>query len=115
MTTIDRDQLAQDTAEYIANTLMPKTAEFHDNPGVTIQYVDDKRPPATVEDIKAELLGGQFWISWLDNRVVTAMRTLHGEPTGGAEVMASIAEGDKRECHDSDCGLVDNQVVHVDH
>lgn len=84
MTDIDRDQLAQDTAEHIVNTLMPKTAELHAAPNAEVFYTDDRRPPSTVDGVKAHLLDGGCWISWMDDRVVAAMRALHGEPTGDA-------------------------------
>ena len=84
MTEIDRDQLAQDTAEYIASVLAPQAAEIHAYPGVTVHYANDQRPPTEVEDIKAALLDGRVWISWVCDRVTQAMRQLHGEPTGDA-------------------------------
>ncbi|MEH0423152.1 hypothetical protein [Streptomyces sp. B21-083] len=80
MTDLDRDQLAQDTAEYIVNKLIPDTARFHGLPEVTIHYADDRRPPTTVEGVKAHLLSGGCWFSWMDDRVIAAMNTLHGEP-----------------------------------
>jgi hypothetical protein len=89
VTTIDRDQLAQDTAEYIATVLMPKTAETHASPYVTVHYPDGKRPQTEVADIKAHLLSGRCWISWMDDRVVVAMRALHGEPTGDAAMFTA--------------------------
>lgn len=75
----DRDQLAQETAEYIAHTLIPRHDERHANSAVTtVSYVDDKRPPRDVPTIKAALLEGTYWLSWCDDRVLTAMRELHG-------------------------------------
>lgn len=85
----DRDQLAQHTAEYIATVLMPKADAFHSGPGVTVHYADGQRPPTGVDEIKATLLDGRVWISWLDSRVTAAMRALHGEPTGDTEWLAA--------------------------
>lgn len=75
---IDRDRLAQETAEYIATKLIPKAEQLHTMPGVTIHYPDDQRPPTTIDEIKATLLDGRYWISWLDDRVTTAMAAIHG-------------------------------------
>lgn len=81
---LDRDQLAQDTAEYIANVLTPQAQKTHALPGVTVHYINDQRPPTDVPGIKAALLDGRVWISWICDRVTQAMRQLHGEPTGDA-------------------------------
>jgi hypothetical protein len=78
-TTDTREQLAQQTAEYIANVLMPTYAELAKD--VEIVYVNGKKPPTSVEEIKAMLLDGRLFISWMDDRVIAAMRTLHGNPT----------------------------------
>lgn len=78
---VDRDQLAQKTAEYIAGVLIPESDRIHALPGVTVFYTDDKRPPREVADIKAALLGGAFWTSWIgEKRVTAAFLALHGEP-----------------------------------
>jgi hypothetical protein len=85
-TDTDRDRIAQETAEYIANVLIPEADRIHALPDVSVFYADDKRPPRTVPDIKAALLEGVFWISWIGNeRVTAAMRALHGQPVGDAE------------------------------
>lgn len=78
MTAIDRDQLAQETAEHIAEVLMPRSAQIHAQPGVEVRYVNDKRPPTDVDDIRAALLDGRIWLSWMDDKVNAAMRALHG-------------------------------------
>lgn len=79
-TTKDREVLAQETAEYIANVLMPAHAEA--TSGLEVVYINGNRPPTAVEDIKQTLLDGRVFISWIDDRVNAAMRALHGEPTG---------------------------------
>lgn len=71
---VDRDNLAQATAEYIARELNPAAG----NAGYTF-YADDRRPPTDVEAIKAELLGGHLWISWMDDAVCAAMKAIHGQ------------------------------------
>jgi hypothetical protein len=81
----DREQLAQETAEYIANVLTPKAEAAHALPGMEVFYTDGRRPPTCVAEIKATLLAGRFWISWTDDRVTAAMRALHGEPFGHSE------------------------------
>lgn len=68
----ERDQLAQDTAEYIANTLNPRARELHVRPAY------GKPAPTDIPTIKAALLEGTYWLSWADDRVLTAMRALHG-------------------------------------
>jgi len=73
----DRDQLAQETAEYIAGTLIPESDRVHAFDNVTVSYPDDRRPPQDVPGIKAELLAGRFWISWMNDRVLSALRTIH--------------------------------------
>lgn len=73
-----RDQLAQETAEYIANVLIPQSDAVHALPGVTVNYPGGNRPPRDVPSIKAALLAGECWISWMNDRVLTAMRELHG-------------------------------------
>lgn len=84
MTEAERDQLAQETAEYIANVLIPATRKLNKLPGAFIHFLSDTRPPTDVAEIKAALLDGRIWISWLDgDRVEAAMHRLHGEPTPG--------------------------------
>jgi hypothetical protein len=78
--TVDRDQVAQKAAEYIANVLTPQNEKTISLPGVSVHYLDGKRPPTDVADIKAALLDGRLWISWTCDRVTAAMRALHGEP-----------------------------------
>lgn len=73
----DRDQLAQETAEYIANVLIPQSDAVHALPGVTVNYPGGERPPRDVPSIKALLLEGTYWISWMDDRVLIALRTIH--------------------------------------
>jgi hypothetical protein len=85
MSTTTHEQLAQETAEYIAHTLVPRSVRLASYSEITIHYPkdengNDRRPPTDVEEIKATLLDGRFWISWMDDRVTAAMRTLHGEP-----------------------------------
>ncbi|WP_225447373.1 hypothetical protein [Streptacidiphilus sp. PB12-B1b] len=88
-TDVDRDRIAQEAAEYIANVLIPESDKTQALPGVSVYYTDDKRPPRTVADIKATLLEGRFWISWIgDERVAAAMRAIHGQPVGDAEWLA---------------------------
>jgi len=85
-TDTDRDRIAEETAQYIANVLIPESDRLQALPGVSVYYADDKRPPRTVADIKAALLDGVFWISWIGNeRVAAAMRAIHGQPVGHAE------------------------------
>lgn len=72
-----RDRLAQETAEYIAAVLTTRqTPEKHPE-----GYEEPEEPhaPTSVEEIKATLLNGRLWVSWLDDRVIEAMRELHGE------------------------------------
>ncbi len=84
-TIIERDRLAQETAEYIAATRTPPVPEtptvgnsvIVGRHGSTVAL--DRRPPTAVAEIKATLLGGHVWISWMDDRVVAAMRALHDE------------------------------------
>lgn len=83
---IDHHQLARETAEYIARELTPRIT--HAGEGLTVVYADDRRPPADVDEITANLLDGVLWVSWMDDRVLNAMRALHGEPTGDAEIFA---------------------------
>lgn len=82
---INRNQVAQEAAEYIASKLNPAREKFEEMPGATIHYADDKRPPTSVEEIKQSLLDGNIWISWMDDRVTAAMREIHGDPTGMAQ------------------------------
>lgn len=79
---MNREELAQETAEYIANVLTPEQARVAELPGVAVHHLDDRRPPTDVLDIKYALLGGSIWISWMDDRVIDAMHALHGKPTG---------------------------------
>jgi len=73
----DRDQLAQETAEYIAGTLIPESDRVHAFDNVTVSYPGGHTPPRDVPSIKAELLAGRFWISWMNDRVLSALRTIH--------------------------------------
>lgn len=82
------DQLATNTARYIASDLKTAQTKTLTLPGVSVFYANDRRPPATVEGIKLALLDGRIWISWMDDRVTAAMRELHGEPTGDAADLA---------------------------
>ena len=83
LTAVERDLLAQVTAEYIATNLTAPSGH------VQVFYVGDRRPPRTIPEIKEQLLGGHVWISWMCDQVTEAMRALHGEPTGDAELFAS--------------------------
>jgi len=84
--TADTDRIAEETAQYIATVLIPEADRLQALPGVSVYYADEKRPPRTVADIKAALLDGVFWISWIGNeRVTAAMRAIHGQPVGDAE------------------------------
>jgi len=78
LTADQRDQLAQETAEYIAAMPNPQEGE-----GFIVVGQDDR--PRTISDIKAVLLAGHVWISWMDDKVIATMRALHGEPTGYTE------------------------------
>lgn len=73
MDATERDQLAQETAEYIAEHLSTPHGAVGD---------DDR--PTDVEGIKEVLLAGDLWISWLDNRVDAAMIAMH-QPASGSE------------------------------
>ena len=85
-TDADRNRIAEETAQYIATVLIPEHDRLQALPGVSVYYADEKRPPRTVADIKAALLDGVFWISWIGNeRVTAAMRAIHGQPVGDAE------------------------------
>jgi hypothetical protein len=63
----DLDTIAQELAEHIASQ-PPWTYE--------ISYLDDKRPPAGVAAIKAELLLGAYWLSWLDDTVEAGLNRM---------------------------------------
>ena len=76
-----RDQIAQTTAEHIA-------ANPGIEPGVIVHYPSPERPPTDIPAIKAALLDGRIWMSWLDDHVTAAMRRLHGDPTGDATHLA---------------------------
>ena len=73
-----KDELAQQTAEYIADVLIPAHADRAAI--IDVRYVDGNRPPHDVDEIKAALLAGRIWISWIDDRVSAAMRELHATP-----------------------------------
>jgi hypothetical protein len=75
----ERDQLAQETAEYIANTLIPSLG-LDDAGGVTLV---GPTAPRDVEEIKATLLRGHYWLSWLDDRVAGALAQLNVERDEG--------------------------------
>jgi hypothetical protein len=68
----ERDQLAQETAEHIAEHLSHRAG------GVTYHYDAAGPPPRDLAAIKAALLDGRVWLSWLDDRVFATMRELHG-------------------------------------
>lgn len=63
----DADRLAQETAEYIVS------AGLGSSPGAI-----GGPAPTGIPEIKATLLSGRCWFSWMDDRVVAAMRALHG-------------------------------------
>lgn len=70
-----RDALAQATAEHIATHLID-----HVIGGMVDRIqVDGKPMPTTVPEIKATLLAGEMWLSWMSDSTVAAMRALHGE------------------------------------
>lgn len=73
---IRKDLIAERAAVHIAHEL----PHLQPGGGVEIVYRDDRRPPTAVEDIKRELLDGCLWVSWMDDRVFTAMRRIHSEP-----------------------------------
>lgn len=72
-----RDQLAQETAQYIADALIPESDRVHAFDNVTVSYPGGRRPPCDVPSIKAALLNGECWISWMNDRVLSAMRLIH--------------------------------------
>lgn len=71
-----RDQIAQEAAEHIVNDLNPEHERFHAHPDVTIHYLDDTRPPTDVAGVKAALLDGRYWISWMDDHLTAALKAL---------------------------------------
>lgn len=80
-TTDEREQLAQETAEYIAKAFVPT------NPGGGPMIVTrsstrlaDRVAPTTVDGIRTALLDGHVWSAWMDDRVISAMRELHPAP-----------------------------------
>lgn len=83
---IRRGLIAERAAVYIAHELPRAQA----GDGVEVVYHGDRRPPTAVEDITQDLLDGCLWVSWMDDRVLTAMRRIHGEP-GTAPVAEPIA------------------------
>ncbi len=91
-----REQLAEATAKHILEHLLPAQDRLTDSPWVTVEYPDDRRPPRDAEGIKASLLAGECWISWMDDPVMTAMRRLHPQPTADP--------ADASPC--SDCGVM---------
>ena len=78
------DQLAQAAAEHITRDLIPEQDRLSDSPGVTIHYVNGRRPPRDVDAIKAALLAGEIWTSWMDEHVLMAVRAIRQIETGGA-------------------------------
>ena len=72
---MSRDELAQETAEYIATSVLPQHSV--NTTDYLVKYVGDGRPPREVSEIKATLLSGHAWLSWMDERVRNAMRRLH--------------------------------------
>lgn len=74
-----RFELAHQAAVHIAN-LAPKRAAFEALDGITIVHPGDHRPPTTDAEIRAELLDGNVWISWMDEYVMAIMRALHTGP-----------------------------------
>lgn len=73
--TMNHDSLAQETAEYIAADLVPQHGVNLTN--VLVKYTGEERPPREVAEIKATLLSGYLWLSWMDERVADAMRQMH--------------------------------------
>jgi hypothetical protein len=75
------EQALQETAEYIHHQLShasdPSPYDFR------INYRDARRPPMGVEAIKETLRTGHAWISWMDPKVVDAMRAMFGPPSSG--------------------------------
>lgn len=76
---MDRDRIAQETAEYIAAHTQPA------DDGIVIRYVGEERPPTEVADIKAALLQGKVWISWMDDVVFKSMRQMGLVAEGSAK------------------------------
>lgn len=74
-TTMTRDDIAQQAAEYIASELMPRQAELAGEGRIV--FPDNRRPPTDVPGIKAELLAGYWWVSWVNERVAAAMKAIH--------------------------------------
>lgn len=73
---IDREKLAWETAEHIAANLIPQgTGQY------VVRVLTDEPMPFKPDEIAATLLDGRVWISWMDDRVLAAMRQLHGQPT----------------------------------
>jgi hypothetical protein len=104
-TTIDRNQLAQETAEYIAAELNPLAERVAQAPGCSIVYPNGQKPPTAVEQIKATLLDGRLWISWMDDRVFAAMRAIHSPETSTRSLPYGPADlGHDGRCdHDGGC------------
>lgn len=71
-----RDDLAQAAAEHIARDLIPAQDLQNASPWVTVSYPDDRRPPRDVGAIKAALLNGECWTSWMDDQVIVAMHAI---------------------------------------
>jgi hypothetical protein len=73
-TEMDREQIAQETAEHIA-----AKGEQQSTDTVQIHYIGGDKPPTDVQGIKAALLDGRIWISWMDDTVTAAMRQIHAD------------------------------------
>jgi hypothetical protein len=78
VTTTTLDRIAQSLAEHISGR------QTDPDICLTIMYPDDRRPPTGVAAIKAELLAGNLWLSWLDETVsdgLYRMREVEKETT----------------------------------
>jgi len=75
-----REELLQETAEFIHHHLSAPPAAWYD---YRVTYADARRPPTDIEAIKDELRSGHAWISWLDSKVADAMRLMFGAPSSG--------------------------------
>lgn len=77
---MDREQIAQETAEYIA----AHAPAGQPTDGIVIRYIGEQRPPTAVADIKAALLQGKVWTSWMDDIVFKSMREMGFTPEESA-------------------------------
>ncbi|HEY1701191.1 MAG TPA: hypothetical protein VGG75_15915 [Trebonia sp.] len=85
LTATGRDRIAQAAAEHIVNDLMPAHDRMNTESGIA---VIGEQPPRDIATIKAAILGGHVFISWMDDTVNDVMRQLHGDPTGDAAWLA---------------------------